>query len=309
MELTIPYRETIMDRFHLMRTFVAVVDAQGFAGAARKLGLSPPAVTRAIAELEQRLGARLLTRTTRMVRVTDAGEGYAEDCRRILAEVEAADESAGGVHRAPRGRLTVTAPAMFGGMHVTPIVIEYLRLYPEMSVACWFVDRIVNLVDEGADVAIRIGELPDSSANAIRVGSVRRVICGSPAYLKKHGAPQRPADLLRHTIVVNRLSRSSEWNLVDNGVARNVRLAPRLMTTTNDAAIAGAQSGFGLTRVLSYQVAGEVRRGRLKLVLEDCEPAPWPVHVVHREGRRAAQKVRAFIDLAIARLRANPAIR
>lgn len=311
-----------MDRFHLMQTFVAVVDEQGFAGAARRLGMSPPAVTRAIAELERRLGARLLTRTTRVVRVTDAGERYVDDCRRILAEVEEADESAGGVHRAPRGRLSVTAPAMFGGMHVTPIAVEYLRRHPETTVACWFVDRLVNMVDEGADIAIRIGELPDSSATAIHVGAVRRVICASPAYLKKHGVPRMPADLAEHTIIMNRLSSGTEWKLLDRNVTapdsrsrgndgqlRTVRLAPRLMTTTNEASIEGALAGFGLARVLSYQVNDHVRLRRLKLVLEDCEPPPWPVHVLYREGRRAASKVRAFVDLAVERLRANAAIR
>lgn len=298
-----------MDRFHLMQTFLAVVDEQGFAGAGRRLGISPPAVTRAIAELERRLGAQLFTRTTRVVRVTDAGERYADDCRRILAEVEEADESAGGIHRTPRGRLSVTAPAMFGGMHVTPIAVEYLRRHPETSVACWFIDRLVNMVDEGADIAIRIGDLPDSSATAVQVGSVRRVICASPAYLKKHGVPRTPSDLAAHTIVVNRLSSSAEWRLVERGTPRSVRLTPRLMTTTNDASIEGALAGFGITRVLSYQVIEHVRQRRLKLVLEDCEPPPWPVHVMYREGRRAASKVRAFVDLAIERLRANPAIR
>jgi len=298
-----------MDRLHLMRTFVAVVDEQGFAGAARRLQMSPPAVTRAIAALEKRLGARLLTRTTRVVRVTDAGARYVEDCRRILAEIEEADESAGGVHARPRGRLTVTAPAMFGGMHVTPLAIEYLRRHPETTVACWFVDRMVNLVDEGADVAIRIGDLPDSSAQAIRVGHVRRVICASPDYLKRNGVPRTVATLAAHTIVMNRLSSGTEWKLVEGGAARTVRLAPRLMTTTNEAAIEGALAGFGLTRVLSYQVIEHVRAKRLRIVLEDCEPPPWPVSVLHREGRRAAAKVRAFVDLAVERLRANSAIR
>ena len=295
-----------MDRFHLMRAFVAVVDAQGFAGGARKLGLSPPAVTRAIAELERRLGARLLTRTTRVVRVTDAGARYAEDCRRILAEVEEADESAGGVHQAPRGRLTITAPALFGSIHVTPIVLDYLRRYPEVNIECWFVDRMVSLVDEGADVAIRIGELADSSDHAVRVGSVRRIVCASPGYLKKRGTPKQPADLAQHTIIASSASMAvQEWRLRFNGATRNVRLNPRLLTTSHDAAIAAAVAGFGLTRVLSYQVAEPLRSGKLKVVLQSCELDPMPVHVLHREGRRAAHKVRAFVDLAIVQLRAG----
>ncbi|MEO8137776.1 MAG: LysR substrate-binding domain-containing protein, partial [Betaproteobacteria bacterium] len=199
---------------------------------------------------------------------------------------------------------------LFGGIHVTPVVIEYLRRYPDVSAACWFVDRIVNLVDEGADVAIRIGELPDSSAHAKRVGQVRRVICAAPAYLRKHGTPQSPADLARHTIIAaNALSPAPEWRLATGGVLHNVRLAPRLQTTTNDAAIAAALAGFGLTLVLSYQVADWLRNGKLKAVLEHCEPEPLPVHVLHSEGRRASSKVRAFVDLAVDRLRENPAIR
>jgi DNA-binding transcriptional LysR family regulator len=298
-----------MDRFHLMTAFVAVVDAGGFAGAARKLSLSPPAITRAVAALEQRLDVRLLTRTTRVVRVTDAGARYVEDCRRILAEIDEADESAGGVHATPRGRVTVTAPVLFGTRHVTPVVTEYLRRYPETSAACWFVDRIVNMVDEGVDVAVRIGELPDSSAQAIRVGIVRRVICAAPAYLERHGMPQEPDDLQRHTIIAAAaVTPASEWRLARGGAERAVRLAPRLTTTTNDAAIAAALDGFGLTRLLSYQVADRLADGTLVAVLPDYAGEPLPVHVVHREGRQASRKVRALLDLAIERLRANPAL-
>jgi len=298
-----------MDRFHLMGAFVAVVDAGGFAGAARKLNLSPPAVTRAVAALEQHLGARLLTRTTRVVRVTDAGARYVEDCRRILAEIDEADESAGGVHATPRGRVTITAPMLFGGKHVVPIVTEYLRRYPEASAACWFVDRIVNMVDEGVDVAVRIGELPDSSAQAIRVGVVRRVICAAPSYLQRQGIPRAPDDLHRHTIIAAAaVTPAPEWRLATGGTERAIRLAPRLTTTTNDAAIAAALDGFGLTRLLSYQVADHLAAGTLVAVLEDCTGEPLPVHVVHREGRHASRKVRAFLDLAIERLRGNPAL-
>jgi DNA-binding transcriptional LysR family regulator len=194
-------------------------------------------------------------------------------------------------------------------MHVTPIVLEYLRRYPDVSAACWFLDRIVNLADEGADVAIRIGELPDSSAYAVRVGAVRRVICAAPGYLNAHGTPKLHADLARHTIVAaNALSPAPEWRLVVNGTARSVRVAPRLATTTNDAAINAALAGFGLTQVLSYQVADRLRSGELKVVLKHCEPGPLPVHVVHREGRRTSSKLRAFLDLAIERLKAHPAI-
>ena len=298
-----------MDRFHLINIFVAVVDTHGFAGAARKLNMSPPAVTRAINELETHLGLRLLTRTTRTVRVTDAGERYVQDCKRILAEMLEADESVSGMHSSPRGRLTITAPVLFGGMYVTPIVTEYLNRYPEVSASCLFLDRVVNLLDEGADVAVRIGELPDSTMQAIRVGQVRRVICASPQYLAEHGIPISPDDLQAHTIIsASRVTPNPEWKLVENGVPRSIRLQARMITTTNDSALAAAVGGFGVTRLLSYQVAEYLRAGKLKTVLPDFEPNALPVHVVHREGRQAPQRVRAFLDLAIERLRQGAAL-
>lgn len=293
-----------MDRFHLINVFVAVVDTNGFAGAARKLHMSPPAVTRAINELETQLGLRLLTRTTRTVRVTDAGERYAQDCRRILADMREADESVSGMHASPRGKLTVTAPVLFGTHYVTPIVTEYLKRYPEVSASCLFLDRVVNLVDEGIDVAIRMGELPDSTMQAIPVGHVRRVIVAAPRYLDRRGIPQGPDDLQAHTVVsANSVTPDPEWKLVEKGEARTIRLKARMTTTTNDSALAAALDGFGLTRLLSYQVAEHLRNGRLKTVLPEFEPAPLPVHVVHREGRQAPQRVRAFLDMAIETLR------
>ncbi len=298
-----------MDRLNLITVFVAVVDAKGFAGAARKLNISPPVVTRAINDLESHLGARLLTRTTRVVRLTEAGGRYVEDCRRILAELAEADEAVRGMHGAPRGRLTLTAPVLFGAKFVTPIVTEYLIRYPEVSASCWFLDRLVNMMDEGVDVAVRIGELPDSSMQAIRVGRVRRVICASPAYLALHGSPQQPDELLEHSIVsASGVTPTPEWRLVQNGAPRVVKLQPRLTTTTNDSAVAAAVSGFGLTRLLSYQVAEHLQDGRLKTVLSEFEPAALPVHLVHREGRHASLKARSFLDLAIERLRANQAL-
>jgi DNA-binding transcriptional LysR family regulator len=298
-----------MDRFHLITVFVAVVDAGGFAGAARKLAISPPAVTRAINDLEAHLGVRLLTRTTRVVRLTDAGARYVEDCRRILAELEEAAESVSGLHSAPRGKLTLTAPVLFGAKFVTPIVTEYLTRYPDVTAACWFLDRIVNMMEEGVDVAVRIGELPDSSMQAIKVGQVRRVICASPDYLAEHGIPQAPDDLLRHRLISSSgVSPAPEWRLMQDGEPRVIKFQPRMTTTSNDSAVAAAAGGFGLTRLLSYQVAEHLREGTLQTVLSEFEPAPLPVQVVHREGRQASQKVRSFLDLAIERLRANTAL-
>jgi DNA-binding transcriptional LysR family regulator len=298
-----------VDQLHLISAFVAVVDAHGFAGAARKLGISPPAVTRAINELEAQLGVRLLTRTTRVVRVTEPGARYAEDCRRILSGLAEANESVRGQHGVPSGTLTITAPVLFGARYVTPIVTEYLTRFPGVNASCWFLDRIVNMMDEGMDIAVRIGELPDSSMQAIRVGWIRRVICGSPQYLQQHGVPQRPDDLLAHSIIsANAVTPLAQWRLVQEGVARVVKLQPRLSTTTNDSAVAAAVQGLGLARLLSYQVADEVRSGQLQVVLRECETPPLPLHLVHREGRYASQKARAFLDLAIERLTGNPAL-
>lgn len=299
-----------MDRLQAMTTFVAVVDSGGFASAARKLNLSPPVVTRAVAELEERLGLRLLTRTTRVVRVTDAGAQFAEDCRRILADIDQAETVATGTHATPRGTLTLTAPVLFGQLYVTPVLVRYLQQYPEVDAQCLFLDRVVNVVEEGIDVAVRIGELPDSSLQAVRVGRVRRVLVAAPSYLQSQGLPQRPEDLARHAIVsASGVTPVSEWRFNDAGKPLLQRMQPRMRTTTNDSAIAAAVGGLGITRLLSYQVAAHVRSGALQLLLEDFESAPLPVHVVHHEGRRATQKVRAFVDLAVDTLRADPALR
>ena len=284
---------------------MAVVDCQGFAGAARKLELSPPAVTRAVNELESHLGVRLLTRTTRTVRVTEAGARYADDCRIILAHLKEAGDSAGGLHDKPRGLLTISAPVVFGAIHVTPIVTEFLEGYPEVNVSCWFMDRNVNMLDEGVDVAIRIGHLPDSSMQAIRVGSMRLLCCASPAYLAKHGVPQTPDELQEHIVIAPGGPTSiSEWRMVDHGAPRTVKLQPRLTCTTSETAISAALTGFGVTKVLYYKVAADLREGRLAAILTDYEPVALPVNVLHREGRHASRKARAFIDLAVERLRA-----
>ena len=299
-----------MDRLHLINVFVAVVETNGFAGAARKLNISPPAVTRAINELEGHLGVRLLTRTTRVVRVTEAGARYAEDCRNILAQLAEADESVAGMQRTPRGRLTITAPVLFGAKHVAPVVTEYLRHNPEVTVACWFLDRVVNMLDEGADIGVRIGELPDSTMQATSVGRVRRVICASPGYLERHGTPKIPADLQAHTVIAaSAVTPTPEWRVMLNGEPGSVKLQPRMTTTSNDSALAAAVAGFGITRLLSYQVSECLQDGRLVPVLSEFELPSMPVHVVHREGQHASKKARAFIDLVVERLRANPALR
>lgn len=299
-----------MNRFLEMSVFVAVADAQSFAGAARKLGMSPPAVTRAVAALEQRLGVKLLMRTTRQVRSTDAGQRYLEHARRLLAETDEADAAAVGTNAEPRGQLAVTAPALFGRMFVMPGVVEYLQRYPEMSVSTLFVDRVVNLIDEGLDVGVRIGDLPDSSMQAIAVGRVRRVVCAAPAYLKAHGAPRTPSDLAHHSIVAaSPISSTVEWRFDNDKSLSRVRLRPRLTVNTTDAALEAAINGFGVTRLLSYQVGPYIASGALKPLLKPYEGPALPIHILHREGRQSAAKVRTFIDLLAARLRADKVLR
>lgn len=298
-----------MDRFQAMQVFVAVADTAGFAPAARKLQMSPPAVTRAIAALEERLGIRLFHRTTRQVRLTEAGIRFLEDCRRILADLSEAEDSATGAHQAPRGRLSITASMRFGYMYVAPLLLEFLERYPEVSVQTLFVDRVVNLLEEGLDVAVRIGPLPDSSLTAIRVGTVRRVVCGSPAYLEARGIPWIPEALTDHDIVLfSSLSPRPEWHFRGPEGEVKVQFPTRLMVNTADVAIAAAVAGRGLTRVLSYMIAPELTDGRLQVVLSDYEPAPLPIHVVYHEGRKAAARVRAFVDFIVARLRADDSI-
>jgi DNA-binding transcriptional LysR family regulator len=292
-----------------MTVFVAVAEEESFAAAARRLRMSPPAVTRAIAFLEERLAVRLLTRTTRLVRVTDAGARYLEDARRILLEADEADEAAAGINATPRGHLAVTAPVLFGKIYVMPVITAYQTKYEETTVSALFVDRLVNLLEEGLDVGVRIGALPDSSLRAIRVGQVRRVVCASPAYLKQHGSPKTPADLVQQRIIAaTSVSASLDWAFVQGKKGINVRLNPQILVNTNDGALEAAKSGFGLTRLISYQVANELADGSLKTVLRDFEEAPLPVNVIHRESRHGSAKVRSFVDLAVEQLRANAAL-
>ena len=265
--------------------------------------MSPPSVTRAIAALEDRLGVKLFTRTTRYVRVTDAGQRYLEDARRIINEVDEADEAVVGINAEPRGYLAVTAPILFGRMFVIPGIVDYLQRYPDMEVSAVFLDRIVNLLEEGLDVGIRIGELPDSSMKAIRVGTIRRVVCASPVYLAKNGTPDKPSDLANHLVVAaSAVSPVMEWKFAQGIVAR---VKPRLTVTSNDSAIETVLQGMGVTRLLSYQIAPYLASGQLQTILSEFEPEGLPIHVIHREGRYASAKVRTFVDLMVARLRSD----
>ena len=298
-----------MDRLHAMSVFVAVAETQGFAAAARRLHMSPPAVTRAVAALEAHLGVKLLNRTTRHVRTTDAGQRYLEDARRVLLEADAADEAAAGVNAAPRGHLSVTAPALFGRMFVMPGIVDYLERYPGTDVSATFLDRVVNLLEEGLDVGVRIGELPDSTLRAVRVGSVRLVLCASPHYLQRKAPLRTPDDLTAHSLIASTAGNSAlDWRFKSGSGLRALSIQPRLRVNTNDAAIEAARKGFGIARLLSYQVAPQFASGELQIVLEDFAPAAWPIHIVHREGRYASAKIRSFVDLIAERLRADDAL-
>lgn len=298
-----------MDRLQTMAVFIAVAEEAGFAAAARRMNMSPPSVTRAIGELEARLGARLLHRTTRAVRLTDAGERYVTDCRRILSEVEEADQHAAGVHAAPSGAVSLTGSALFGRIVLTPILLEILDRYPDITISTLFVDRVVNLVDEGIDIAVRIADLPDSSLAAIRVGSVRRVLCASPDYLAAAGYPQSPRDLAAHqTIDFTNIMGRGEWAFAQDGTSFSFKTRSRLQANSADVAIAAAVAGRGITRVLSYMVAPQLERGELEIVLPGFTPPVVPVHVVHKEQGQTSGRVRAVVDLLAEQLKKAPTI-
>lgn len=298
-----------MDRFQQLAVFIAVAEEQGFAAAARRLHMSPPAVTRSVAALEERLGVKLLSRSTRLVRVTEVGVRYLEDARKIMSELAEADETAAGINATPRGRLVVTAPVLFGRIHVMPGVVDYLERYPETSVSTMFLDRVVNLLEEGIDVGVRIGHLADSSMHALPVGKVRLVLCASPAYLEKYGTPTKPEDLQQHRMIASVAGNHMlDLKFRTEGRERGMQVRAALTANTNDAATEAALQGYGITRLISYQVAKYIDSGKLRCVLDDHEPEAVPVNIIYREGRQAAARVRAFVDLLAERLRAEPAL-
>ncbi|MDB5568752.1 MAG: LysR family transcriptional regulator [Tardiphaga sp.] len=298
-----------MDRVEAMRVFVAALDEGSLAGAGRRLARSPAAVSRAIAFLEQHVGAELLHRTTRSIKLSEAGERYASACRRILIDLEEADMSAAGERTAPRGTLTVTAPPISGEEILGPIIDAYLDAYPAVSVNLILLDRYSNLVDEGIDVALRVAELPDSSMVAVRVGGdVKRVIVASPRYLAEHPRIDEPADLTKHRIVTTTHFGHDAWVFppaAGSSIARSVHFKPRLVVNSVRAALASAVDGHGVTRLYTYHVAERVQDGSLKIVLRNAEPLPLPVHLITPQGRTSVPKVRAFLDFAAPRLRAE----
>jgi len=286
-----------------MAVFVAVAEAGGFAAAARRLGVSAAAVTRAVAALEARLGARLIRRTTRSLRLTEAGRRYRAAAGPALDALAAAERDAVGAAATPRGPLSITAPSTFGRMAVAPLVAAFMRRHPEVTARLTLLDRVTRLVEEGFDLGVRIGSLPDSSLIARRAGETRRIVVASPGYLRAHGAPRTPADLRAHAVVAfTGVTPAASVAFVRDGAPVGVALTPRV--TVNDAAsaVAMAQAGAGLTIVLGYQARAALRAGRLVTVLDDAAPPPLPITLVTADARLPGAALRAFVDFAAPRI-------
>ncbi len=295
-----------MDRLESMSLFVAAVEAGSLSAAARKLAVPLATLSRRVAELEGRLGARLLHRTSRKLGLTDAGAAYLAACRRILADVAEAERTAGGEYSAPRGDLVITAPLAFGRIYVVPVVAEFLRLHAAIDVRLALSDRVASLLEEGVDAAVRIGELPDSNLSAVKLGAVRRVVIASPGYLAERGTPRRPAELHGHDCVTFAgIGSPHAWTFVGGKEDAAVAVRSRLVVDAAEAAIDAAIAGVGLTRVLSYQAAAAEAAGSLVRVLRAFEPPAVPVQLVHAGVSRIPLKLRVFLDFAGPRIKAR----
>lgn len=293
-----------MDRFDAMSVLLAVTDAGSLSAGARKLGMPLATVSRKVSELEAHLHTKLLNRGSRRLELTDAGQSYVAACRRILEDVVEAERTASGEYRAPRGELVIAAPIVFGRLHVLPIIGAFLKAYPDIDVRLTLADRVVNILEEHVDVALRIGELPDSSLIASRVGSIRRVVCASPDYLEARGTPADPNDLESHDCVTfEGLMSSRSWTFWKNGVPQAVAIHSRLVVNTAESAVDMAVAGLGLTRLLSYQIEAPLADGKLKVVLEPFEPPQVPVNLVYGGSGLLPLKLRAFLDFAMPRLK------
>ena len=295
-----------MDRLEAMSILVAAVEAGSLSAASRRLGAPLATVSRKVSELEAHLRTRLLNRSSRRLTLTDAGYAYVAACKRILDDVAEAERAAAGEYSAPRGELIITAPIVFGRLHVLPVVAEFLRAYAEIDIRLALADHMVNLVEDHVDLAVRIGELPDSSLVATRVGAIRRVVCASPAYFAARGMPERPSDLSAHDCVTfEGLTAPDAWTFAVGRSNASAPIHSRLIVNTAEAAIDAAITGLGLTRVLSYQMMAAMRAGALAIALQAFEPAPWPVSLVYAGGRLLPLKLRAFLDFAAPRLKAR----
>jgi len=296
----------MMDRLAAMSVFVTVAESGSLSAAARRLGVPLTTVSRRMADLEAHLQARLFRRTSRRLTLTDAGQAYLAAVRRLLEDLGAAERAAAGEYAVPRGLLVLTAPVVFGRTHLLPVIATFLREYPQIDLRLMLTDRLVHIVDDQVDLALRIGTLPDSGLVAVRLGEVRWVICASPEYLAAHGEPLAPDALAAHDcIAFETIAPGGEWVFGRGADTLRVAIAPRLSVSTAEAAIDAAVAGLGITRVLSYQVEAQVRAGSLRLVLDAQAPDPWPVHLVHAGQGIVAQKLRVFLDFAVPRLRAR----
>ncbi|RKG69799.1 LysR family transcriptional regulator [Corallococcus exercitus] len=294
-----------MDQLFTLRTFVAVARQGSFTAASRRLRISPSVATRAVAQLEERLGLALLTRTTRSVRLTERGQVYLESCQRLLEDLDEAERHVRGENAEPRGELSLSAPIVFGRLHVLPVVQKLLAAHPALSVRLHLSDRNQHLVDEGIDAAVRLGEMKDSGLIALKVGTVRRVLVASPRYVKQRGTPRSPAELIRHELIAfENLDATNEWRFGEKEKA--VRVQPRLTLNSADTAIAAAERGMGIARTLSYQVADAVLEGRLVLLLGTFAPPPVPVSVIYPGRRSASANVGAFVRTARGHFEENP---
>lgn len=290
-----------MDRIEDIEVFAEVAGQGSFAAAARRLNRSPTAITRAVADLEARLGVRLLNRTTRAVSLTDAGERFLGGARRVLSDLAEIEQAAAGQGIAPRGELAVTAPMLFGRLHVLPVVNEFLAAYPDVNARLMLLDRPVDLIEERLDAAIRIGPLADSTAIATRLGAMRRVVVASPDYIKRRGTPEHPDDVAAHDVIVFGGLGGSRWDL--GAGEKPVRFTPRLTVNTAEAAMDAVRSGLGITRVLSYQAIDALARGDVVQVLEAYGGEETPVHLLYPGGAHPPPKLRAFVDLVVPKLR------
>ena len=293
-----------MDKLHELEVFVAVADAGSFTKAGTRLRLSPPAVTRAISALEDRLGARVFNRTTRSLTITDVGQRFLENARRILTDIDTAEKEAVGEAAMPHGHLAITASVTFGRAALAPVVCSFLGQHPRVSASVLLLDRVVNLIEEGIDVAIRIGHLPDSNLIAKRIGEVRRILVASPNYLARRGTPVSPSELRLHSVIAfTGLMPNREWHFLNGQKPGSVNLRPVLEVNDAFAAIEAAEMGHGITTALSYMVSDRIRDGKLIPVLDSFTLPPQPVHLVYPHARLVAPKIRAFIDFAAPRLK------
>ncbi|WP_010188510.1 LysR family transcriptional regulator [Sphingomonas sp. PAMC 26605] len=294
-----------MDRFDAIRTLIAAVDGGSLSAASRTLGMPLPTVSRKVSELEAHLGTQMVVRTSRKLMLTDSGTAFIQASRRILNDLDEAERAASGEYQAPRGELLITAPIMFGKLHILPVVLDFLRAYPDVNVRLVLADTVVDLVDNHVDVAARLGRLPDSGLVAIRLGEVRWITCASPDYLARRGTPATPADLADHDcLAFEGLQTSRSWSFASARGNETIGIRPRLGVNTADALIEAAGDGLGIARMTSYQAAAALREGRLMRLLDEYEPETIPVHLIHTGPPLLPLKLRAFLDFAGPRVRA-----